>query len=377
MDEILILFFATLLIHYLIFLMVIYNGLKKLKIRQNPEPPAEFVSVVIPFRNESENILNSLSSIEKLAYPKHKFEVIYVNDLSTDNSVEILRKADKSFNIKVIDVPSDFSPNAHKKRAIRFGIENAKGEIIVTTDADCIHKSDWLLIMTSCLDDNTGFVAGPVKFIDKKTLFSKLQSLEFAGLVLTGAGLIAMNRPVICNAANLAYKKDAYNKVNGFTDNLNLSSGDDEFLMQKIHKDTDYNVDFCYNKDAVVLTDPNKDLKQFYQQRKRWASKGMFYSDKLLILKLLMIYLFYLGIPLQIVLGFLYNPVFIVTAFITLLLKSFIEFIIINRGANFLFNRKLVLLFPVAEIMHIPYILVAGISGLFGNFTWKERKLKR
>ncbi len=377
MDNILLLFFAVLLIHYIIFLLVIYIGLRRLKVRQHPESPEEFVSVIIPFRNESENILNSLSSIEKLTYPKHNFEVIYVNDHSTDNSAELLRKADKSFNINIIDVPEDYSPGAHKKRAIRFGIENSKGDIIVTTDADCVHQSDWLLIMASCLNNTTGFVAGPVKFIEKNNLFSKLQSLEFAGLVLTGAGLITMNRPVICSAANLAYKKDAYNKVNGFADNLNLSSGDDEFLMQKIHKDTDYKVEFCYNKDSVVLTDSNKKLDQFYQQRKRWASKGMFYHDKLLIFKLIMIYLFYLGIPLQIILGFLYNPVFLVTASVTFLLKSIVEFLIIKPGINFLFSRNLITIFPIAEILHIPYIIVAGISGLFGNFTWKERKVKR
>ena len=136
--------FLLFLLHYLFFLQLIFRGLSKLKPTNNEILPHEFISVVIPFRNESQNIIANLKSIESQLYPVDKFEVIYVNDFSDDNSLEMLKSNIKKNNIRVLSVPEDYSQNAHKKRAIRYGIENANGGIIVTTDADCIYDEEWL-----------------------------------------------------------------------------------------------------------------------------------------------------------------------------------------------------------------------------------------
>lgn len=370
-----------LLIYYTYFLFQILKGLRKVIAETSSYHdtvlPEEFISLIIPFRNESENILNSLSSIVKLEYSKEKLEVIFVNDFSDDNSVELLYKAEKPDNIKVLSVPDNYSTFQHKKRAIRFGIENSKGEIIVTTDADCIHSPIWLKTLLSRFDKETGFVSGPVEFTDEPTLFSSMQKLEFSGLVLTGAGLIGINDPLICNAANIAYRRKAFDLTGGFYYKHSLSSGDDELLMQKIKKETSYKIRFCMDKNAIVKTAPNKDLNQFYNQRKRWASKGLFYSDKLLVLKLILIFLFYLSLPAQVILGIMLSPLFFVTFLISLVLKALMEYLIIKTGASKLFSLEILKPFIPAEILHIPYILIAGISGVFGNYLWKDRKVKR
>ncbi|RPI65989.1 MAG: glycosyltransferase [Ignavibacteriales bacterium] len=328
----LLIIFALTLLFYIYFLSGIYSGLKRIKTEDKLSIPDEFVSLLIPFRNESENILNSLNSIEKQKYPKDKFEVIYINDSSVDDSLKKVCEAQKSFNIKILSLPEDFLPNAHKKRAVRFGIQNCKGEIIVTTDADCIHKKDWLKTMLSQYDSNTGFISGPVEFSPGKTLFEKIQRLEFAGLILSGAGLIGINKPAICNAANASYRKEAYNSVDGFDDNFNLSSGDDEILMQKINKKGKYKIKFCMNRDAVVTSLPNKSFKDFYHQRKRWASKGLFYKNNILKLKLVFIALFYISLLIQPVLGFFYSPVFFISFLITFIFKIIMEYIILKKG---------------------------------------------
>jgi cellulose synthase/poly-beta-1,6-N-acetylglucosamine synthase-like glycosyltransferase len=366
---------------YLFFLSGILRGLNSVisdsfKLQDNSIPD-EFISIIIPFRNESTNILEALSSIEKQDYPKDKFEAIFVNDFSDDDSLELLSKAKKSLNIKIKSVPDDYSKYQHKKRAIRFGIENSIGSIIVTTDADCIHNTKWLRTLVGLFDKETGFVSGPVEFIEETTLFNRMQKLEFAGLVLTGAGLIGINKPIICNAANIAYRKEAFEKVSGFTYKHSLSSGDDELLMQKIKKETDYRIKFCMNKEAIVKTSSNRNLNQFYQQRKRWASKGLFYSNHLLILKLVMIFLFYLSFPLQLVLGIFYNPLFLFSMLLCFSIKAMMEYLILKTGADNLFNNSILRPFIPAELLHIPYILIAGITGALGNYIWKERKIKR
>ena len=376
-DNILLIVFILLLINYIIFLLRIFSGLKNLKSCDVDFMPEDFVTVIIPFRNESENILHSLKSIEAQNYPREKYEVLFVNDFSQDDSLQKISDYKKSDNIKILSVPSDYSMNAHKKRAIRFGIQNAKGKIILTTDADCNHNVDWLKSLLSCMKHDVGFVSGPVEFYSNESFFSKLQKIEFAGLVITGAGLIGSGKPIICNAANIAYRKNAFDKVNGFNDQMNLSSGDDELLMQKIWKETDYKVKFCINKKAIVETDPNRTVKQFYQQRKRWASKGLFYADKFLIVKLILIYLFYVGLLVQLVLGIFFSIYFVFSFIISFFLKALVEFLVLKKGSSVLFDKFFLIPFPIAEIIHLPYIIIAGISGAFGNFKWKNRTVKR
>lgn len=370
-------FLIILLLHYAVFLFIIRNGLKKLNYNVSQHISDEFISIIIPFRNESGNILNSLQSLTALDYPKNKFEVIYVNNSSVDDSLHKLSSAVKPGNVKVISVPQSFSLNAHKKRAVRFGIENSTGDIIFTTDADCIHQQGWLKQMMGCFDENTGFLSGPVEFYDNKSIWGSIQKTEFAGLVLAGAGLMGSGRPVICNAANIAYRRSAYEAVNGFKDNINISSGDDEFLMQKICRETNYKIKFCLNKEAVVKTDINKSVSQFYNQRKRWASKGLFYADKLLVLKLILIFLFYISLVLMPVITIFLSGKYLLIFILSVVIKFSLEYNILKTGSKILFTGSILKNFFLAEFLQVPYIIIAGAAGIFGNFTWKDRKLKR
>jgi cellulose synthase/poly-beta-1,6-N-acetylglucosamine synthase-like glycosyltransferase len=377
MISLLIILFIILLIFYGFFLIPILRGLKKLIYINEKKPLAEYISIIIPFRNEEENIINNLKSIEAQDYPAEKYEVIYVNDSSTDNTLKILRGAIKQENIKLITVENTFNQTAHKKRAVKFGIENSSGEIIVTTDADCTHERNWLKTLLSTFEKDTAFVSGPVEFVSGKSFFSKLQEIEFAGLILVGAGLIGNNKPVTCNAANIAYRKNVYQDLNGFEDQLHLSSGDDELLMQKIHKSKKYEVRFCLNRNAVVKTKPLNSFIQFYHQRKRWASKSIFYSDKKLILKLIVIFLFYSGLLFELAFTFFISKIFLVLFAAGLFIKFLLEYLIIKKGKEILFPNLKTKYFLAAELFQVPYIIISSISGLFGNFEWKERKVKR
>lgn len=376
-EIILITIFLILLIHYLIFLLKIYSGLSKLTNSSTENIPDEFVSIIVPFRNEEKNILTTHYNLTGQDYPQEKFEIIFVNDSSADDSVNLLENLPPKKNVSLYSVPGDFSKNAHKKRAIRFGIEKSKGDIIVTTDADCVHTKDWLKNLLKFIDTETGFVSGPVEFNSAPNLFSKMQKLEFAGLVITGAGLIGAGNPIICNAANIAYRKKAFEEVGGFAYQMDLSSGDDELLMQKIHRDTDYKIKFALDKKAIVFTNANPSIKDFYHQRKRWASKGLFYDDNYLLLKLILIFLFYLSIIVQPILGFLVSPLFFITFIISFILKMLFEFLILRKGINLLFDPKIIKPFLITEIFQVPYIIISGFMGMFGNFVWKDRKIKR
>jgi cellulose synthase/poly-beta-1,6-N-acetylglucosamine synthase-like glycosyltransferase len=376
-EIILFILFSVLLLNYLIFLSSINKGLSSRKNKNTGELPEEFVSVIISFRNESENILTSLKSISSQDYPLEKFEVIYVDDSSTDDSYKKIVETPKPSNIKILKVSNPPLKKAFKKKAISFGIENAKGEIIVTTDADCSHKPRWLRILLSGFDSNTGFISGSVNFNQSDSIFSKIQSLEFAGLILAGGALIENGNPTICNGANLAFRKSLFNKLKGYQDQIHLSSGEDELFMQKISAETNFKVKFCWDKEVVVSTNPASNWSSFLQQRQRWASKGLFYRNKSLVLKLVLIYLFYIGINIQIILSVLISYVFFISMVLSITLKFLIEHKILSKGIDFLFPRHLMKHFLLTEIFQIFYLTLAGFLGVIGNYKWKDRKLKR
>lgn len=366
--------FAILLLYYSTCAIGISKGIKKVKYEKYNNLNDEFVSVIIPFRNESENIPDSLESIKKQNYPKDKFEVIYVNDKSDDDSLVKIENALKEENIQVVSVPENYLSDESKIRAIKFGIENSRGKIIITTDCDCVHHANWLTSMLNCFGKKIGLVTGPVIFIDENPPLKQMQKLEFAGLVLTGAGLIGINKPVICNSANLAFRKNLYDMLGGFKMEKGLSSSADEFLMIDIHNKTDYKIRFCWDNDAVTYTKAVNSLKGFFHQRQRWANKDWKLFGCKTFLQLILVYLFYVGLTLQLILGIFGSELFLYSLLISLILKSVAEFQIIKHGIGFLFDRNILWILPLAEVLHIPYILISGISGIFKKPNMNNRK---
>lgn len=371
------LMFIAVSLHYFYFLFEVMKGLKEIKKQKlNSESAPKFLSVVIPFRNEEKHLAQSLQSLGAQNYPKEMYEVIYVDDASDDESVKIIREHDYNRDVKLIQLHQEGLITGFKKAAIEKAIQVAQGEIIVTTDADCIHPKNWLQLISNNFDEQTGFLSMPVAFHDEKSFFKKIQKLEFAGLVLAGAGLIGNCTPAICNGANIAFRNSLFKKVGGYEDNKNLSSGDDEFLMQKIFKDTGARVKFLFHCDALVLTHGNNTLKQFYEQRKRWASKGFFYKNKFFVAKLFFIFCFFLSLIVTMLLS-LFNTNYIFLLGIIFILKIMFEFQILREGETLLFEKLRFKHLLLAEILHPFYIVVMSFAGSLGGFVWKNRKLKR
>ncbi|GAB4138046.1 MAG: glycosyltransferase [Ignavibacteriales bacterium] len=360
---------------YLCFLSVVLWGILRAKRNIQNSMSDVKISVIIPFRDEAEHIERIVTSLLEMNLSKDKYEIILVDDNSQDDSVKRLQKY-LSKNVKLLKNKNNLS-FGYKKQAITQAIDEAEGEIIFLTDADCIPNKNWVKAMMNLFSPEIGMVVGPVKFIEGNNLFSKLQQLEFAGLMLTAAGLIKSGFATICSSANLAFQKKVFYEVGGYGDNLNLSSGDDELLMQKIRAMTKHKIEFCWSKSALVETNGNKNILDFMQQRRRWASKSLFYKNKLLVLSLMLIFTYYLLLlifPVLLIID--YNFFFWLFVF-SAGIKLFMEFTIMLQGRKLFFTNKNLRFFFIAEILHVPYIVFAAILGSFGNYVWKNRKVKR
>ena len=330
------------------------------------------ISVIIPARNEEENIAKLLSSLEKQTHPSHLFEVIVVDDHSTDNTTAVVNSY--SF-AKLIRLEVD-NINSYKKKAIETGIAAATGDWIVTTDADCIVQSNWLKTIGAFKENSDPvFIAAPVIMEHGPGLLQTFQALDF--LVLQGITAASVQKRIhnMCNGANLAYKRKVFFEVNGFVGIDHIASGDDMLLMQKIAQHFPGKISYLLSKDAIVATQASKTWKEFFSQRVRWASKATNYNDIKIFCALFLVYFFNCALVALFITGF-WMPVLWLGLAGILIVKIIIELFFLYPVAKFYNKEKLLTLFPFFQPLHIVYTVIAGWLGVFGRFEWKGRRVK-
>ncbi len=367
---------------YALFLMRMRAGIARIA-REAPahgargsmggERPLPSVSVILPARNEERNIAGCLESLLRQDYPAGRCEILVVDDASQDGTRrEAARVAAADRRVTLIAAPE--APGAGgKKRLITLAQERAAGEVIVTTDADCRHPEGWLRAMASPFNDGVDFVSGPVVYEGRETMAQRLLALEFLGLVGIGAGFIGIGYPRLCNGANIAFRASSFRAVGGYSANARVTSGDDEFLMQKIAAGRG-GVLFQPHPEAVVRTAPPGTMSAFLEQRKRWASKGLRYADKRFVAFLVLLFAYFLHL--------LFAPFAALAsgaAGIAILLLFAVK---IAADAALLFAAARLLSRPlrigdilVGELLHVPYILLAALAGTFSSYRWKGRRL--
>jgi cellulose synthase/poly-beta-1,6-N-acetylglucosamine synthase-like glycosyltransferase len=333
------------------------------------------VSILVAARNEAENISKTIEDLIGQRYSKHLTEIIFIDDHSTDRTAEII-SAYADSGIKLIRLNEDQPLNSYKKKAIQTAIGAATGSLIITTDADCRMGKEWLTTIVGFYEEKRyKMISSPVAYFEEKSFFERAQTLEFLYLIGLGASTIGNKKPSTCNGANLAYERDAFYEVGGFKGIDDLASGDDELLLHKMAARYAGNIGFLKNEDAMVYTHPKATLKEFIQQRKRWASKSTRYKNKSIIVLGVCIWLFNLSILVNLGIG-IFAGFYFKLALVQLLLKMLFEFLFLYDVTNFARRKKLMVLLPVLNVLHILYIVYIGVAGNTGKYNWKGRMVK-
>lgn len=335
-------------------------------IHQSSDPSN--VSIVIAARNECQTIGTLLENIKLQSNPN--FKAIIVDDHSTDGTAEVVRNfAARDSRFSVIR-----NSGEGKKAALTTGIKLSEGEIIVTTDADCRVEKQWLQSMVAPFrNTETKFVFGGVR-IEGQTFFSKLQSHEFLSLIGTAAATLWWGFPSMCNGANLAFRKSVFLEVRGYENNFHIPSGDDEFLMHKIHHRYRDGVLFVPEQEAIVRTS-SVGPREFIHQRIRWAGKWSHNLSMSNIMLAMFIYSFQVSVillPVGAVVGFI-DPYL---ASGLLCAKAAVEFILLRKIARFSSITWSWAAFLTLQVIYPLYaVSIAMISGSI-SFDWKGRTLK-
>lgn len=335
------------------------------------------ISVIVPVRNESGNIEHLLEDIEKEHYPRDKFEVIVVDDHSEDDTfqkVERLKQIVK-YQLSIISLQAEGIVRSYKKKAIETGISRAKYELILTTDGDCRTGPQRLRSFGEFYRQHRPkLISGPVCYHQEKTSFEKLQGIEFLSLIGAGAASMKAGIPNMCNGANLAYEKKAFEEVGGFQSIDDIASGDDELLLHKIAAKYPKEIQFLKSKEAVVYTEAKRTWKDFYFQRKRWAGKWSYYKKPEVLLLSLVILLFNLSLLVSFMLA-ASGKISFRAPLALFALKVVAEGVFTQQIADF-FNKKLDFTrFMLLQLLYPIYMPFLSIVASFGSYEWKGRKV--
>ena len=337
------------------------------------------VTVVVPARNEEQNIAACLDALLHQSYPRNLTEIIIVDDHSEDKTAEIV-SAYKAAGVRLISlkdhVKEDEMIRSFKKKAIETAIARATGQLIITTDADCTAGKDWIsTLVDHYLQTGNVLIVAPVEIKLRKTLLSIFQSMDFA--VLQGITAVAVTGKLhnMCNGANLAYEKQVFHDVGGFNGIDHIASGDDMLLMDKIEKKYPGQTGYLFSGAAIVSTMPAESVRQFMHQRIRWASKATSYQSAGIKLALLLVLMVNISWLLLLTAGFfsaLWFRIFMVTAFY----KMLIEWRFVKKVLDFFSMNRLMPLFPLFQPLHVLYTVAAGFAGLFTKYEWKGRTVR-
>ena len=342
-------------------------GWRKIKlVSKNSYSPK--VSIVIVMRNEERHLSKLYKCLDSQIYPINKLEFVIVNDHSTDNTWALLNEW-KLDNLRLLNMPKD---KFGKKNAINMAVTMSNGDIILSSDADCIFGVNWVgKIVGYFSNTDVQLVSGPVVFNKQQGFFQNFQALEFASLIGSGAGAIGIKRAIFCNGANMAYRKNIFLKLNAFKKD-NISSGDDVFLLHRIKQKYKKSIVFACNEDAIVTTESAQSFYNFINQRKRWVAKSSAYKDFDSIYTSYIVLFTNLSLVILFSLIFIESSVFLFFV-IFYIIKFVVDLCLLYPVLKFLNRKDLIKwIFPF-EFFYSFYIILIIIISFSTDFEWKGR----
>ncbi len=325
------------------------------------------ISVVIAAKNEEKNIKNLLNSLKNQSLASKRFQIVLINDHSTDRTLEKAQQFAKTFeNLQIFSLENGKNG---KKAAINYGISQATGNLIVATDADCQHHEDWLITIAEYYSHTKAkLIISPV-VMQHVNSFETMQSLDFFSLMASGAAAAGMQQAIMCNGANLIFEKHVYYEFNDIH-NSKYVSGDDIFLLLNVKKKYKNDIKFLKSKKAVVKTKAEKTFKNYVKQRQRWASKSTGYTDWFIIFVAFSVLFVHISMLASLIFGFFYKKMIILFV-LQFFFKSIVDFLFLQKTTKYfnqVFNVKILIITQLANIFLIPYF---AISGLFETKKWK------
>lgn len=334
-------------------------------------PKTKF-SIIVPFRDEAENLPILLASLAKLNYPIELFEVILVDDFSEEEfSIPLSYRAQSRDNIQIIN--NIRVSNSPKKDAIVAAMQIVNTDWIITTDADCTVNANWLLTLDNYIQlHDVAMIAGAVTYDCANSFLHHFQQLDLASLQGATIGSFGINKGFMCNGANFAYTKSYFQELNGFEGNDGIASGDDVFLLQKAIAKSTEKVHYLKTQNNIVITKSLNDWKSLFYQRVRWASKTSSYQST--FGKGLGVLVFAGNLGLIVGVGYWVLGVIPFQNIVLLFLLKFLVDTVLIYKANYFLTKTKIQYLILSSLLYPFFSVSVALYSLFGKYEWKGRK---
>jgi len=366
---------------YLLQTLFIYLGTHRLNYPKTNHLPK--ISILVALRDEEQTLKPCVESLLQLDYPKESFEILLINDRSSDRTPELIEELKKkSDQIKTLHIKSGIPGLSGKANAIAQGMENCSGELILVTDGDCRVPPSWAKEHAAYYQQNVGMVGG-FTLLDEKNdgaaLFGKIQSLDWAYLLSVGTGFMGFGIPLSVLGNNFSFRREAYEEVGGYR-NMGFTIIEDFALMKTLVKKTSWKVLYPIDSKMLVYSHPMSTISEFYRQRKRWSAGGKevgFYGKFLMLISVMV----HLLIPISF---FIFN---FQLSFLALLGVLLADFSLLFRTIGLVRRRDLLKYFLLWEGFYFLYTILFTPVLLFPTtvkwknisyqwkFNWKLKKM--
>ncbi len=357
-------------------IIIFFHGLSKLT--EGTNAFLHSITVIIPARNEEKNIERCLHSLLQQDYPADKLSIIVVDDQSTDETTDIVRRISSVSPFPLSLFQSDISSSIRspKIRAMSLGIQHSFSDIIVTTDADCTAPPQWIRTINSYFEEQVGVVTGLTVYEKKpgmSQLFWGIQFLDFISYTAIAAGSIGLGKALVSNGSNMAFRIRAFDETAGFDTLTHINTGDDSLLAQKLTADGRWKPRFAFGDQATISTQPVDTWKEVLHQRMRWVGQTAYYPAYMMFF-MICAFIMFLGLALTIPLTLIeWN----IIPWIVLTVNLIIDYIFMSRFARVTDTGEAMRYYIPTAAIHIPFVLLAIFGGYFFSFEWKDRSMKK
>jgi cellulose synthase/poly-beta-1,6-N-acetylglucosamine synthase-like glycosyltransferase len=351
---------------YFALLYFIYLGLMRLRAAEQKHTPT--VSIIVAARNEEKRIDSCLKSLESLDYPVEKYEVILVDDNSSDQTAQLIdQTCQKHENWTLIRLAEKSVELRGKKNALQNGINRAKGELIFTTDADCSVPPGWLRSMVNYFSADVSMVLGYSPLIRESKSYYRLLQFDNLFSAIAASAPVKLGYPFTSVGRNLAYRKSEYEKTGGFRALKKFRSGDDIHLTKRFHHHNGGRIDYCADPATFVKTlIPSRFCEVLQQQiRKNSKTFQLSFPTILAMLALFIHYLLLLFLP-------IFVSVILLPWLIVVIFKFVMEFIVLRKAARIFRQSDLIPIIPLMQIIYPWYIIIFSLLGSLQFYQWKK-----
>lgn len=363
-----ILIFSAAIYCFSVFYLII--GLFRLKSEKSKT--INSFSVIIAAHNEEQNLNECLQCLVSQDYPKDKYEVIIADDRSTDNTPEIIKHYCEQYpNFRSVCVNIDETA-VPKKTALIRALDIANGEIILSTDGDCIQSPKWISSMNDCFTEGVGMVIGHVGYFKPKNMWQGIDALDYLTHRAMGAAFIGIKSVYTCTAANMAYKKDIFIKNRDAFTKLKIRPAEDNFILH-CTRNLGYQISIALEPESIVETSGASTFSHFMNQRFRWAAYGgnitslgvkLFFIPALFFYSMIWVALF----------SSILSPKILPILGYSCLAKAIFDFVLMMKYLHIYHLGYMIRYFIPLSLFHLILAPLVAIKGNLFSFKWKNKR---